>query len=88
MRFHEVPWDSMRFYDVLVNRSVPTEANRGLTSYMSCLRRYSAGSTKLLNTNNVPRACCKAFRATPFVRDALFCTKVSQQSKAAANNLP
>jgi hypothetical protein len=23
----------MRFYDVLVNRSVPTEANRGLTSY-------------------------------------------------------
>jgi hypothetical protein len=34
MGFHEVPWDSMRFYDVLVNRSVPTEANRGLTSYM------------------------------------------------------
>jgi hypothetical protein len=46
MRFHEVPWDSimfhkipwdsmsfMRFYDVPVNRSVPTEANRGLTSY-------------------------------------------------------
>jgi hypothetical protein len=33
MRFHEVLWDSMRFYDVLVNRSVPTEANRGLTSY-------------------------------------------------------
>jgi hypothetical protein len=33
MRFHEVPWNSMRFYDVLVNRSVPTEANRGLTSY-------------------------------------------------------
>jgi hypothetical protein len=23
----------MRFYDVSVNRSVPTEANRGLTSY-------------------------------------------------------
>jgi hypothetical protein len=34
MGFHEVPWNSMRFYDVLVNRSVPTEANRGLTSYM------------------------------------------------------
>jgi hypothetical protein len=43
MGFHEVPWDSMsfrgipwssmRFYDVPVNRSVPTEANRGLTSY-------------------------------------------------------
>jgi hypothetical protein len=33
MRFHEVLWDSMRFYDVPVNRSVPTEANRGLTSY-------------------------------------------------------
>jgi hypothetical protein len=25
----------MRFYDVPVNRSVPTEANRGLTSYRS-----------------------------------------------------
>jgi hypothetical protein len=23
----------MRFYDVLVNQCVPTEANRGLTSY-------------------------------------------------------
>jgi hypothetical protein len=34
MGFHEVPWDSMRFYNVLVNRSVPTEANRGLTSYI------------------------------------------------------
>jgi hypothetical protein len=33
MRFHEIPWSSMRFYDVSVNRSVPTEANRGLTSY-------------------------------------------------------
>jgi hypothetical protein len=33
MGFHEVPWNSMRFHDVLVNRSVPTEANRGLTSY-------------------------------------------------------
>jgi hypothetical protein len=35
MGFHEVPWNSMRFYDVLVNRSVPTEANRGLTSYIN-----------------------------------------------------
>jgi hypothetical protein len=35
MGFHEVPWNSMRFYDVLVNRSVPTEANRGLTSYIA-----------------------------------------------------
>jgi hypothetical protein len=34
MGFHEVLWNSMRFYDVLVNRSVPTEANRGLTSYI------------------------------------------------------
>jgi hypothetical protein len=46
MRFHEVLWDSMRFhdvswdfmgfhevYDVPVNQSVPTEANRGLISY-------------------------------------------------------
>jgi hypothetical protein len=34
MRFHGISWSSMRFYDVPVNRSVPTEANRGLTSYM------------------------------------------------------
>jgi hypothetical protein len=33
MRFHGISWSSMRFYDVPVNRSVPTEANRGLTSY-------------------------------------------------------
>jgi hypothetical protein len=33
MRFHRIPWGSMRFYDVPVNRSVPTEANRGLISY-------------------------------------------------------
>jgi hypothetical protein len=33
--FHEVLWDSMKFYDVSVNWSVPTEANRGLTSYIS-----------------------------------------------------
>jgi hypothetical protein len=33
MGFHGVPWGSMRFYNVPVNRSVPTEANRGLTSY-------------------------------------------------------
>jgi hypothetical protein len=38
-RFHGIPWGSMRFYDVSVNRSVPTEANRGLTSYMYILLR-------------------------------------------------
>jgi hypothetical protein len=35
MRFCEVLQGSMRFYNVPVNRSVPTEANRGLTSYIS-----------------------------------------------------
>jgi hypothetical protein len=35
MRFHGIPWGSMRFYDVPVNQCVPTEANRGLTSYRS-----------------------------------------------------
>jgi hypothetical protein len=45
MGFHEIPWDFMRFhgisqgfmrfYDVPVNQSVPTEANGGLTSYIS-----------------------------------------------------
>jgi hypothetical protein len=27
----------MRFYDVPVNRSVPTEVNRGLTSYIAMM---------------------------------------------------
>jgi hypothetical protein len=35
MGFHEVLWNSMRFYDVPVNQSVPTEANRGLTFYIN-----------------------------------------------------
>jgi hypothetical protein len=35
MRFHGIPWSSVRFCDVSVNQSVPTEANRGLTSYRS-----------------------------------------------------
>jgi hypothetical protein len=31
----------MRFNDVPVNRSVPTEANRGLTSYICLLAIFS-----------------------------------------------
>jgi hypothetical protein len=34
MMFHRISWGFIRFYDVLVNRSVPTETNRGLISYM------------------------------------------------------
>jgi hypothetical protein len=45
MRFHEVPWGSMGFYDVSVNQSVPTEANRGLTSYISSLSMKAACSS-------------------------------------------
>jgi hypothetical protein len=33
--FHWIPWGSMEFYNVPVNQSVPTETNRGLTSYIS-----------------------------------------------------
>jgi hypothetical protein len=33
MRFHGIPWGFMRFYDVSVNQSVPTETNRDLISY-------------------------------------------------------
>jgi hypothetical protein len=40
MRFHGIPWGSMRFYDVPVNRSVPTEANRGLTAYKNKLLHH------------------------------------------------
>jgi hypothetical protein len=34
MRFYGILWGSMKFYDVPVNQSVSTEANRGLTSYI------------------------------------------------------
>jgi hypothetical protein len=45
MRFHGILWGSMKFNDVPVNRSVPTEANRGLTSYMlSSCEMYSSPS--------------------------------------------
>jgi hypothetical protein len=33
MRFRGIPWGSMRFYDVPMNQSIPTKANRDLTSY-------------------------------------------------------
>jgi hypothetical protein len=35
--FHGILWGSMRFNDVPVNQSVPTEANRGLTSYIAVI---------------------------------------------------
>jgi hypothetical protein len=38
----------MRFYDVLVNRSVPTEANRGLTSYIRSINDEKVLVAKLL----------------------------------------
>jgi hypothetical protein len=56
MGFHGVLWDSMGFYDVPVNRSVPTEANRGLISYM--LKKVSAKLHELspaIQSHNGPR---------------------------------
>jgi hypothetical protein len=43
MRFHGIPWSFMRVYDVPVNRSVPAEANRGLTSYRRGLTQRHMG---------------------------------------------
>jgi hypothetical protein len=34
MMFHRIPWGFMRFFDVPVNQSVPTEANRVLQSVL------------------------------------------------------
>jgi hypothetical protein len=51
--FHGISWDSMgsmRFYDVPVNRSVPTEANRGLTSYICFSTVLSTSATRSLYT--------------------------------------
>jgi hypothetical protein len=51
MRFHEIPWGSMRFYDVPVNQSVPTEANRGLTSYITqCIKNIPGASSLSIKT--------------------------------------
>jgi hypothetical protein len=54
MGFHEVPWNSMRFYDVLVNRSVPTEANRGLTSYTHIYRSTRADASSIVQRRWLP----------------------------------
>jgi hypothetical protein len=44
MKLHEIPLDFMRFYDVSVNWSAPTETNRGLTSYTDlCVFINNAG---------------------------------------------
>jgi hypothetical protein len=47
MRFHEIPWGFMRFFDVLVNQSVLTEANRGLISYMINLVYFCCSATEV-----------------------------------------
>jgi hypothetical protein len=43
----------MRFYDVLVNRSVPTEANRGLTSYS--LSEYTLVHKNIIEHHGIPQ---------------------------------
>jgi hypothetical protein len=66
MMFYGILWGFMRFYDVPVNWSIPTEANRGLTSYkhlciptlmqeiesrrVDCLYRQTAGFWNALDT--------------------------------------
>jgi hypothetical protein len=66
MTFHDVPWNSMRFYDVSVNQSVPTEANRGLTSYISVQKILLEHKTQGLRqalTNEI--LCRKQGKALP-----------------------
>jgi hypothetical protein len=45
MRFHGISWSSMRFYDVPVNQSVPTEANRGLNSYNTLIEDVQSAAS-------------------------------------------
>jgi hypothetical protein len=61
MMFHGIPWGSMRFYDVLVNRSVPMDANRDLTSYTL---RISSGHPKAL-INELALAAVQLINTTP-----------------------
>jgi hypothetical protein len=52
----------MRFYDVSVNQSVPTEVNRGLTSYkMTCINcnSHNPKSTKF---QKVSFSMCRSIR--------------------------
>jgi hypothetical protein len=46
----------MRFYDVSVNRSVPTEANRGLTSYKAGFSQLIKGGELMLHQNALQAA--------------------------------
>jgi hypothetical protein len=72
MGFHEVPWNSMRFYDVLVNQSVPTEANRGLTSYtwLAAAIRTFRGKVQIgsLGCDSSTSTSCKALPEAVLVR--------------------
>jgi hypothetical protein len=79
MGFQNLPWDSrtfygilwgfMRFYDVSVNQSVPTVANRGLTSYsFNLLLKQSCTLSQLLALNHnieIASAATSASRFTP-----------------------
>jgi hypothetical protein len=70
--FHEVPRDSMRFYDVPVNQSLPTEVNRGLTSYtkLEFLPAFKTAFTQLFTSANI----CSAFQGAylvPFQPDVV-----------------
>jgi hypothetical protein len=47
--FHGILWGSLRFYNVLVNRSVPTETNRSLTSYTR-LQKLSNGLNSAIDS--------------------------------------
>jgi hypothetical protein len=76
MRFHGFPWVSMRFYDVPVNQSVPTEANRGLTSYNSfacCYYLLALWLNQASITSSQSHLCCtrsllrQLGLATPFL---------------------
>jgi hypothetical protein len=64
MRFHGIPWSSMRFYDVPMNQSVPTEANRGLTSY-----NHSEG-VKIVGLPTVGCDACGRLKSKRLIRRA------------------
>jgi hypothetical protein len=62
------------FYDVPVNQSVPTEANRGLTSYITTLVRYTIVEVqKVGGVRNLLVCATCLYAQLACMRDLLVC---------------
>jgi hypothetical protein len=78
----------MRFYNVPVNRSVPTEANRGLTSYtITLLFSSKCAEILLFIPFLVVLECAKSFRSAGFFVTRVFASIIRLVDQASRSNV-